>query len=124
AIVLEATSAADINGTEGTNTVCEVGKGIAISFMDRATLYDRNLFDFALKTAKENNITAQVKHAVTGGNNSGAIHLTKGGVKVITLSLPARYIHSPASVGSLNDFKAMGQLAKALLNSLAAGEFN
>lgn len=124
AIALEATSAADLHGAEDSNTVCEVGKGIAVSFMDRATLYDRKLFDFALKTAKENNITAQVKHAVTGGNNSGAIHLTKGGVKVITLSLPARYIHSPASVGSLNDFQSMGKLAGKLLNSLAAGEFN
>ncbi|MBQ5765145.1 MAG: M42 family metallopeptidase [Clostridia bacterium] len=124
AIALEATSAADLHGSEGSNTVCEVGNGIAISFMDRATLYDRRLFDFALNTAKQNNISAQIKHAVTGGNNSGAIHLTKSGVKVITLSLPARYIHSPASVGSLNDFKAMGQLAKVLLNGLAAGEFN
>ena len=122
AIALEATSAADLHGSEGSNTVCEVGKGIAISFMDRATLYDRSLFDFALKTAKENNINAQVKHAVTGGNNSGAIHLTKGGVKTITLSLPSRYIHSPSSVGSLNDFKAMVDLAHKLLNSLAAGE--
>lgn len=124
AIALEATSAADLHGSENSNTVCEVGKGIAISFMDRATLYDRKLFDFALKTAKENNISAQIKHAVTGGNNSGAIHLTKGGVKTITLSLPARYIHSPSSVGSLNDFEAMQNLAALLLNKLAAGELN
>ena len=77
-----------------------------------------------LLAAQKNNIPVQVKTAVTGGNNSGAIHLTKSGVRTITLSLPGRYIHSSATVGSKNDVIAQNNLAVALLNELAGGNFS
>lgn len=123
AIVLEATTAADIYGSSDDNNICKLGEGVAVSFMDRATLYDRKLFDYTLNLAKELKISAQVKKAVTGGNNSGAIHLARGGVNTITLSIPCRYLHSSSTVASLKDFDSQCQLAAALYPKLAAGEF-
>ena len=123
AIALECTTAADINKNSG-NKVTEVGKGVAISFMDGATLYERALYNFTLELAKDQNINLQIKTATTGGNNAGAIHLTKGGVRTITLSLPGRYIHSSAPVGSKSDLLAQSRLAASLLNELAKGSFN
>lgn len=121
-IVLEATTAADINGTPENKKVCEVGKGAVVSFMDNSTLYNRRLFDFTLDTAKENGISAQTKNAVAGGNNAGAIHLSRGGVKTITLSLPCRYIHSPSTVASVLDMEEILKLARIMCSKLASGE--
>lgn len=118
AIVLEATTAADLCGVPSDKRVCELNKGAVISFMDKATLYDKNLFDLTLKVAKENNINYQIKAMVSGGNNSGAIHQTREGVKTIALSVPCRYIHSASSVASISDVNAVYSLAKLLLEEI------
>ncbi len=118
AIVLEATTAADLEGVADENTVCKVGLGVAVSFMDRATLYDRRLYD----TAVNSGINCQPKAAVSGGNNSGAIHLTRDGVPTIALSVPCRYIHSPSCLANGEDIKAMLDMAKYMLSKMASGE--
>lgn len=119
AIVLEATTASDILGVDEDKTVCKLGKGVAVSFMDRSTLYDKELFDLSLRLAEENGIPCQVKSAVAGGNNSGAIHQSRTGVKTIALSVPCRYIHSASSVADLDDIAAAYNLAKVMLREIA-----
>lgn len=121
ALVLEATTAADIHGSPEDKRVCLMNNGAVISFMDHSTLYPKELFDLAFKTAKEEDIMVQAKNAVAGGNNSGAIHLSRGGVKTLAISLPCRYIHSPNSVASVKDMKAVLSLARALKDRLAKG---
>lgn len=123
AIALECTTAFDLHKNSD-NPIAKVGQGVAVSFMDRSTLYDRDLYNFTLNLANEKGIAVQVKTAVTGGNNSGAIHLTKSGVRTITLSLPGRYIHSSATVGSRADVLSQNNLATVLLNELAGGALN
>lgn len=118
AIVLETTTAADIEGVAKENTVCSLNNGVAISFMDRGTLYDKQLFDTAKAVAERNNITYQIKSAVAGGNNAAAIHLSRDGVKTITLSVPCRYIHSGVSVCNYNDVVSQYLLANALLKEI------
>ena len=118
AIVLEATTAADLEGVSEENKVCCLGKGPAISFMDKSTLYDRRLYDAAINSG----LLCQPKKAVAGGNNSGAIHLSKDGVPTLAISLPCRYIHSPSSVASLSDLEAMRVLAKEMIIKTASGE--
>jgi endoglucanase len=85
--------------------------------MDKATLYKKDIFD----TAVNSGLKCQVKKYVSGGNNAGAIHLSKSGVPTITLSLPTRYIHSPSSLADLSDLEAMLPLARHLLKELAKG---
>lgn len=123
AIVLETTTASDIRGAKGTDAVCSCGAGVVVPFMDRTTLYDRALYDFAFKLAKENNIKIQTKQKVAGGNNAGSVSLSKNGVRTITLAQPCRYIHSPSSVTYINDISDYLMLAKLLLKKLASGEF-
>ncbi len=118
AIVLEATTAADLHGVEAENTVCKLGLGPAISFMDRSTLYDRRLFNEALNSST----MTQVKSAVAGGNNAGAIHLSKGGVPTLAISVPCRYIHSPSCVCSKEDIENAFLLAKEMLEKTASGK--
>jgi endoglucanase len=118
AIVLEATTAADIAGVEDSKTVCKLGQGVAVSFMDKATVYDKSFFNAALNSG----IDAQVKSAVAGGNNSGSVHLSREGVRTIALSVPCRYIHTSGSVANRNDIESLTALAKYMLFGICSGE--
>lgn len=119
AIVLEATTASDIAFVSGANKVCSLGEGAVVSFMDRTTIYNRQMFKRAFEIAKEKNIPCQTKTAVAGGNDAGSIHKSRGGVKTITVSLACRYIHSASSVADINDMNACKRLASALFEEYA-----
>ena len=119
AIVLETTTAADISGVKGEERVCVCGNGGAISFMDRATVYDIDLYRKALDVARNNNIKAQTKTRVAGGNDAGSIHKSRGGIKVLTISVPTRYLHSPCCVCKYEDIESVRDLAKAMITELA-----
>ncbi len=119
AIVLEATTASDISGVSDENSVCVQGKGAVVSFMDRSTVYNRDLFKGAFALAKRKNIPIQTKTTVAGGNDAGAIHKACAGIYTIAVSLPCRYIHSGTSVGDKKDMKACYDLAVSLCEEYA-----
>lgn len=119
AIVLETTTACDISGTSGEKRVCELGKGCVVSFMDRSTIYDRELYQLARSTADRLGIPNQTKTLIAGGNDSGAIHVSRGGVRTCALSVPCRYLHSPACVIKQSDLEATAKLAAAALSAFA-----
>ena len=119
AIILEGTTAADIPGVSEPNTVCHIGKGPAVSFMDRATLYDREMYDEAFKTAAEMNIACQPKSLASGGNNAGAVQKAGSGVRCLAVNVPVRYLHSPSCMASIDDIESAGRLAKAIAEKYA-----
>lgn len=119
AIAVETTTAADISGVKDDKRVCILGSGGTVSFMDRSTLYGKELFDRALELAKEKNIPCQVKMLVAGGNNAGAIHKSRGGVKTLSVSIPCRYLHSPACVIKYEDAESSLALVSALAEDFA-----
>lgn len=121
AIVLESTTAADLPDTPEQKRVCSLGRGAAVSFMDKRTIYNRELFKVVFSIANNNKIPVQTKSVVAGGNNAGSIHTAAAGVKVITLNVPCRYIHSPSGVCDVNDVTAVRQLAEKCLERFAEG---
>ncbi len=121
AIVIETTTASDIPDTPDNKKVCKVGGGAVVSFMDRGTVYNKDLYKKAREIADKNGIANQTKTVVAGGNDASAIHKSAGGVKTVAVSLPCRYIHSSASVGSKADMEAVKALTKALLEEFANG---
>ncbi|MBR6531765.1 MAG: M42 family peptidase [Clostridia bacterium] len=121
AIVVETTTAADLADVPESKRVCSLGSGGVISFMDRRTIYPKELFDKAFELAKKHGIRAQVKSLVAGGNNAGVIHKTAGGIKTITVSLPCRYLHSPSCVLKKEDITESARLIRALAEEFANG---
>jgi endoglucanase len=115
AIVLETTTAADVAGVSGEKRVCVLGEGAAVSFMDRTTIYSPGLFKRAFEIAEEKGIKAQPKTVVAGGNDAGAIHRSRTGVRTITINTPCRYIHSPSCVADTRDIGEVRRLAEACL---------
>lgn len=118
AIVLESTTAADVAGVPDDKRVCVQGEGAVISFMDNSTLYDKELFGKMLELGNEKGIKVQVKSAVAGGNDSGIIHKSAGGVRTAAISAPCRYIHSQSNLLEKGDIEACYMLAKALTEYL------
>ncbi len=119
AFVLETTTASDVAGVSGADCVCRLGDGAVVSFMDRATIYDREMFKKAFELAKEKNIPCQTKTLVAGGNDAGAIHRSRGGIKTLAVSLPCRYIHSASCVADIRDMEACEKIVYALYEEYA-----
>lgn len=118
AIVLESTTACDISGSDDEKQVCCLGEGAVVSFMDRSTIYDKELYRMAFDTAKEIGVKCQTKTKVAGGNDSGAIHKAMGGIRTTAISVPTRYLHTASCVVDLGDVTATEKLAAAMYNKL------
>ncbi len=119
ALVLEATTAADIAGVDSMQQVCCLGKGVTLSFMDRATVYDGELYQTAMNLCKQLEIPCQSKNAVAGGNNAGTIHSSVGGVRTLALSVPCRYLHSASCVINWKDVISTARLLPVLVEKIA-----
>lgn len=122
AIVLEGTVCADMPEVDDYSKVTLIGKGAALSLMDSSTLYDIEEIRKVEEIAKENNISYQLRRSSAGGNDAGMIHKTREGAKVVAISIPCRYIHSPVNVASMNDYKSVVSLAKAVILENQKGE--
>ena len=122
ALVLETTTSAEIPEIEPQKQVCTLGDGAAISVMDRRTIYDKELVRCAMETAQALGVKAQYKRAVAGGNDAGAIHQSRGGVRTLAISLACRYLHAPSTVASKADCESMLALARAMCEKIAGGD--
>ena len=119
ALIIEATTAADIADVPGDEKVCFLKKGPVLSFMDHGTVYDRALYDLVYETAAENSLPCQPKLAVAGGNNAAAVHVSKTGVRTLAVSLPCRYLHSGSCVIAKSDLSGTAALVKAAAEKIA-----
>ncbi len=114
AIVCEATTAADVSDVPDNKKVCKLGNGAVVSYMDHRTVYDKELYDLAFSTAQEHQIACQTKTMVAGGNDAGAIHTSRGGVRTMAISIPCRYLHSPSCVIQQQDMESCYQLVRLM----------
>lgn len=114
AVVLEATTAADIDGVNGAKKVCSLGEGPVVSFMDRSTVYDKELYSLAFEIAGNEKLPCQTKTMIAGGNDAGAIHISGRGVRTLAVSVPCRYLHSASCVIEMSDLDNSYKLVKKL----------
>jgi putative aminopeptidase FrvX len=118
AFALEGTVADDIPKDKDTSPTSELGKGPAITIMDHSFIADRRLVRLLTGTAEELGIPYQFKQPGVGGTDAGAIHQTREGVPSVTVAVPCRYIHSPVSILSLDDFDNTVRLMHESLSRL------
>jgi endoglucanase len=118
AVIVDCTTAADIVNTPPEKQVCNVGDGAVVSFMDKATLYDAELYFFIRHLADQAGILNQTKNVIAGGNDAGSIQKSAGGVKVAAVSLPCRYIHSAVGAVHMQDIESTQALLLLLKKEL------
>ena len=121
ALVLEATTAADVPLSEGDKRCCILGEGPVVSYMDRSTIYDRELYKLSIQLAKDIGVRRQTKTVVAGGNDSGAIHISRGGVRTCAVSVPCRYLHTPCCVIKEEDYFDSYALSAAMAEEILSG---
>ncbi|NLC67688.1 MAG: M42 family metallopeptidase, partial [Clostridiaceae bacterium] len=119
AFIFEGTTCSDVPETEEYAYSTKLGKGPALTLMDRGTYADRNLVNFISEVARKNGIEIQFKQTATGGNDGAKIQRTGKGAKVAIISVPCRYIHSPSSIASKKDYENCKKLAGYILNDLS-----
>ena len=117
AIILEGTTANDMPDVKDVGFVTKMSHGAAISFMDSATIVSLDMFKALCETAKENNIKWQPRQGTTGSNDQGPAQRVRAGCKTGCISVPCRYIHSPASMADIDDINAAYALADAFLKN-------
>lgn len=118
AVILETTASGDVSGVTGADRVTVIGGGAVVSYMDHGTIYDRPLYEQARALAEEQGIPCQTKTRIAGGNDSGAISVSRGGVRTVAVSIPCRYLHSAGDAAKQSDIQAVCDLARALARHL------
>lgn len=118
AVVLEATTAADIDGVSGAKRVCSLGGGAVVSFMDRLTVYDKELYSLTFAAADDCGVPCQTKTMIAGGNDAGAVHISGRGVRTIAVSVPCRYLHSASCVIRSSDLDDTYKLVEELVKRI------
>jgi endoglucanase len=130
AIALDSTPAYDLPHwdaeDENLQYNTQLDKGPAIYVMDRATIADRRLVNWLVSTAEDENIPYQIRQPGGGGTDAGVIHRARSGIPSVSVSVPARYAHTAASIARLNDWANTLRLLRSSLGSvvpdLLAGE--
>jgi endoglucanase len=124
ALVLEATVCDDSPKAREQSPTTRLGAGPALTHADRGLLANKQLVNHLADTAREHKIPFQFKQPLVGGTDAGQLHRGRAGVPSAVVSLPARYIHSPAAIISLDDFTNALKLMRAALPKLANGVVN
>jgi putative aminopeptidase FrvX len=118
AVALEGTVADDLPKDKDVSPTTELGKGPAVTIMDRSFIADRGLVRLITSTAEELGIPYQIKQPGIGGTDSGAIYQSRAGVPSVTVAVPCRYIHSPAAILDLEDLRNTVRLVRESLSRL------
>jgi len=120
AIILDSTPAYDMPAWDVDENVrynTRLGGGPAIYVADSSTLSDPRLVRFLIDTAEAHGIPYQIRQPGGGGTDAGAIHKQRAGIPSVSVSVPGRYHHSPASIVRLSDWQhTWSLLSTALMN--------
>jgi putative aminopeptidase FrvX len=121
AIAIDSTPAYDLpkyDGSENAVYNTKLGLGPAIYIYNSATIDDPRLVRFLQETAEAEGIPYQIRQPGGGGTDAGAIQRTRGGVPVVSVSVPHRYTHSPISIARVDDWKHTLQLLQVAVQSI------
>jgi tetrahedral aminopeptidase len=120
-LALEGTVCDDLPKKRDVTPVTELGKGPAITFMDRSLIADQRLVRLLVSVAQREGIPYQFKRAAVGGTDAGPLQRTAEGIPAVVVAVPTRYIHTPVSIVSLADFDNTVRLLREALHTLEGG---
>ena len=80
-----------------------LGKGPAIKVKDAGMIADPRVVSWMVETARNAGLPCQLEVLEGGTTDARAIQVTRAGVPAGCLSIPTRYIHSPAEMIDLDD---------------------
>ncbi len=117
-IALDVTVAGDVPGVKEVEAPVKMRKGPAIEVADMGLITHPKVLRLLVEAAEENNIPYQLETGLPGSTDAARIALTREGVPSGVVSVPTRYIHSPASMASLKDMENAVKLTVAALQKI------
>jgi putative aminopeptidase FrvX len=93
-------------------------KGPMLRHFDRCMVTNPRFQRFSLELGRELGIPVQESVRSGGGTNGGPIHTSNGGVPVIVIGVPVRYIHSHHGFACVADYKNSVKLAVEIVKRL------
>ncbi len=118
AIVLDATVAGDVPGIKAIDARIKMRKGPSLTVADAGLITHPKVLRLFIDSAEENKIPYQLETAMGGTTDAARISLAREGVPSGVISIPTRYIHSPASMLSLRDAENAARLAVAAIKNV------
>lgn len=123
AIATDVTIPGDHPGIEKKDASVEMGRGPVVSIVNasgRGLISDPRMVAWLRETAERKKIPCQVEVGTGGNTDATIIHLERGGIPSVPLSIAARYIHSPVEVVDMGDIEAAIQLLVEALKTKPA----
>jgi endoglucanase len=122
AIAIDCTPANDVptwddEPNERYNT--RLGAGPAIYVSDGRTISHPNLVKHFISTADKEGISYQIRQPGGGGTDAGAMHLAGEGIPSISISTPARNLHTAIGLARVSDWRETVRLVWAGLAVLS-----
>ena len=110
-LALDVTFTGDVPGVREFDTTVKMGKGPALTVTDSGLVTHPKILRWLMDTASQNGIEYQLETGLMGTTDAARMSLTRQGIPSGTISIPARYIHSPAGFVSLKDLENSAKLA-------------
>jgi putative aminopeptidase FrvX len=117
-IALETTVAGDTPGVGEGEAPAKMKEGPVLTVADAGLIAHPKVLKLLIDSAKEHKIPYQLETGIRGATDASKIALTREGVPSGVISVPARYIHSPAALLNLDDVEEAVQLAVATIENL------
>lgn len=123
-VAVDITMACDIPNISDFEHVTRLGEGTAIKICDSTSISNPRLVRFLRDLARRRKIRHQMEILPQGGTDAGGIQKARGGVPVVTLSVPTRYAHTVVEAAHTGDLNATISLLTAFLQEAHRGNFS
>ena len=117
-IVLESTVTGDTPGVEEGEAPAKMGEGPVLTVTDAGLIAHPKVLRLLIDSAKEHKIPYQLETGIRGATDASKIAISREGVPSGVISVPARYIHSPAAILNLDDVEKAVKLAVAAIEKV------
>jgi putative aminopeptidase FrvX len=117
-VALDVTVAGDVPGVEEVEAPIKMRKGPSLTVTDYGLITHPKVLKWLINTAEESKVPYQLETGLSGTTDAARIALSREGVPSGVISIPTRYIHSPASLLSLSDLENTVKLTVAAINSV------
>lgn len=117
-IALDVTVAGDVPGVKEFEASAKICKGPVLTVADSGLITHPKVLRLLLDTSEKNKIGYQLETGLPGTTDAARISLTRLGVPSGTVSIAARYIHSPVGVISLKDAEDSVKLTAAAIRNI------
>lgn len=122
-IVIDTNIAGDHPNIKEGEAPLSIGAGPIIELIEaggRGLISDARIKDWLVDAAKKSKVGIQISVDTAGSTDGAMIYISNAGVPTCTVSIPTRYIHSPAEVLNMKDVEDAIKLITAALGGVPA----